>query len=122
MLEGMNRSFEVVIVDNGSSDSTARVAEDLAANDSRIRFEHLPRAGRGAALKTGWLSSQARIVSYMDIDLSTDLSCFPFLIEPIQRQEAEFVIGSRLMPGADVTRCWQREWISRSYVSLLRVA
>lgn len=120
MLDDMDCSFEVVIADNGSSDSTASIARRLVSRDCRIRLEQLSKAGRGGAIKKVWQSSRARIVSYMDIDLSTDLSFFPLLIKPLRDQKADLVVGSRLLPGAGVTRCWRREVISRCYVRLLR--
>ncbi len=120
MLERLSDSFEVLVVDNGSSDSTPHIAKELAEADARVRFDRLVSAGRGRALKLGWRSSSARIVSYMDIDLSTDLSCFPALIKPLQDGVADFAIGSRMKSGAFVRRRWHREWISRSYVGLLQ--
>ena len=120
MLESIEESFEVVIVDNGSSDATPEVARQLQEEDGRVRMMRLEMAGRGAAIKRSWLSSRALIVSYMDIDLSTDLACFPALIEPLLRQKAALVVGSRLHKDAVVTRGWYRDSISRAYVSLVQ--
>lgn len=119
MLEGLSDSYEVIIVDNGSSDATPEIAQRLVLTQSRVRFMRLSHAGRGRAIREAWQSSRATIVSYMDIDLSTDLICFPRLIEPLQKDKADMAIGSRLLDGARVERCWHREWISRSYVRML---
>jgi len=120
MLDTIEESFEVVIVDNGSTDETPQLAKRLAEEDPRIRMIRLEKAGRGAAIKRSWLLTRAQIVSYMDIDLSTDLACFPALIAPLRRQEAPLVVGSRLHKDADVSRCWHRDSISRIYVKLVQ--
>ena len=79
MLGDMQCSFEVAVVGNGSTDATPQIGRELAIEDRRVRFEQLSKAGRGGAIKMGRQSSEARILIYMDIDLSTVLSCFPQL-------------------------------------------
>src|SRR2546426_6298 len=73
-------SYEVVIADNGSTDRTLDLAHELASRYSKIRVLHLHQKGRGRALKTAWTQSAADILSYMDVDLSTDLAALPELI------------------------------------------
>src|ERR671926_1798999 len=101
--------WSVVIADNASTDATLTVAEGLAARDSHVRVLHLQEKGRGRALKAAWLASEADIVSYMDVDLSTNLSSFMPLIAPLATGHSEIAIGSRLGRGAVVTRQWKRE-------------
>lgn len=116
--------WEVVIAENGSTDGTGRVADDLArefAGTERVRVtaRHRVASGRGGALKEAWLASGAEILSYMDVDLSTDLADFPRLLAPLLAGEADVVIGSRLAAGAAVKRSWRREVLSRGYNGLL---
>jgi len=66
--------WSVVIADNASTDATLAVAEGLAAGDPHVRVMHLEEKGRGRALKAAWSASEADVVAYMDVDLSTDLS------------------------------------------------
>ncbi|HZQ37253.1 MAG TPA: glycosyltransferase, partial [Dehalococcoidia bacterium] len=62
--------WRIVVADNASTDGTLAVAQQCAAADPRVRVLHLPEKGRGRALKTAWLGSDADILSYMDVDLS----------------------------------------------------
>jgi glycosyltransferase involved in cell wall biosynthesis len=111
---------EVVIADNGSADRTLEKAHSLAKEYEFIRVVHLEEKGRGRALKTAWSVSSAEILSYMDVDLSTDLVAFPGLIDAIERRGYDLAVGSRLLPDSDVRRGWKREFISRSYNRLIK--
>jgi glycosyltransferase involved in cell wall biosynthesis len=113
--------FRITIADNASSDSTRLIAAELAWELDRVDALRLERAGRGNALRTAWLRSRADVVAYMDIDLSTDLGHMPALLLPLIEGTADVTIGSRLAPGAQVTRGPKRELISRSYNILLRM-
>ena len=64
----------VTIADNGSTDGTALVAQRLASTLDGVAALMLTRKGRGYALRTAWSASQADVVAYMDVDLSTSLS------------------------------------------------
>jgi hypothetical protein len=82
---------------------------------------HLDAKGRGFALRTAWSVSDAFVVAYMDVDLSTDLAALLPLIAPLVSGHSDLAIGSRLAPGAAVVRGAKREFISRCYNFLLRV-
>jgi glycosyltransferase involved in cell wall biosynthesis len=105
----------VVIADNASTDGTLACARELAADLPGLRVLRLEEKGRGRALRTAWLASDADVLSYMDVDLSTDLAAFPRLVSPIVEGRADMAIGSRLMPGARVRRQLRRELLSRGY-------
>lgn len=112
---------QVVIADNASSDRTWSLACSLAETfPEYVRSIRIPEKGRGRALKIAWLSSQARVMAYMDVDLSTDINQIPELICPILEGNADISFGSRLMPRSDVQRCAKREFISRTYNRLLQ--
>jgi glycosyltransferase involved in cell wall biosynthesis len=113
-------SARITIADNASTDATLAIAEHLAAGLPDIRVLHLNEKGRGRALAAAWLTSEARIVAYMDVDLSTDLTGLLPLIAPVISGHSEVSIGSRLATGANVTRGPKRELISRAYNLLLR--
>src|SRR5215207_3662675 len=114
--------WSVVIADNASTDATLAVAEGLAHAHPRVSVLHLKEKGRGRALKAAWLASEADIVSYMDVDLSTNLSSFMPLIAPLATGHSEVAIGSRLSKGAVVTRQWKREVISRTYNLMIKLS
>ena len=114
-------SWQITIVDNASTDITPEIARTLAAELDRVRVLRLERKGRGRALRAGWSASRARVVAYMDVDLSTDLHALLPLLAPLVSGHSEVAIGSRRAPGSQVTRGPKREFISRAYNQILRV-
>jgi glycosyltransferase involved in cell wall biosynthesis len=110
----------ITIVDNASQDATRPIGAELAAALDGVRFVHLPEKGRGRALHAAWMTSDASVLAYMDVDLSTRLESLMPLIVPIISGSSDISIGSRLAPGALVTRSPRREFISRGYNLLLR--
>jgi glycosyltransferase involved in cell wall biosynthesis len=114
--------WRIVIVDNGSTDHTLDIAKELAARwPGEITFIHLDQKGRGRALRAAWTQSSADIVSYMDVDLSTNLAAFPSLIGSLVNGGHHIATGSRLKKGARVKRQWKREIISRAYNLLIKL-
>ena len=111
--------WRVIIADNASTDSTLSVAEMLSNRYTGVTAVHIPQKGRGRALRHVWMESTADIVSYMDVDLSTDLTHFPQLVKSVE-EGSHVAIGSRLLKGSRVERSFKREFISRSYSALIR--
>ena len=114
-------SARITIADNASTDATPAVAAQLGEELPEVRVLRLNEKGRGRALAAAWLTSDARVVSYMDVDLSTDLSALLPLVAPVISGHSQVSIGSRLVTGARVTRGPKREVISRVYNILLRL-
>jgi putative flippase GtrA len=114
--------FRITIADNASTDGTWRAAQDLAARLDRVNAVHLELKGRGRALRHVWGTSDADVVAYMDVDLSTDLDAFLPLVAPLISGHSDLAIGSRLTRGSAVVRGPRREVISRCYNLLLRTA
>jgi putative flippase GtrA len=112
--------FRVTIADNASTDGTWTIARRLAHELPGVRAVHLDQKGRGRALRRVWESSEADVVGYMDVDLSTDLDAFLPLIAPLMTGHSDLAIGTRLSPWSNVVRGPKREIISRAYNLLLR--
>lgn len=112
--------YHIVIADNGSTDDTERIGRWLAERYPDVRYERLKEKGRGRALRHVWLNSDADILSYMDVDLSTDLSSLPMLTSAIANYGFDLAIGSRLLPDSRVCRGIVRECLSRTYNWLLK--
>jgi glycosyltransferase involved in cell wall biosynthesis len=115
-------SFRITVADNASRDATWPLARRLAAELYGVQALHLQEKGRGRALASAWLQSDARVVAYMDVDLSTDLAALGPLLAALLSGRGEIAIGSRLAPGARVRRSLKRELISRAYNLLLQAA
>ncbi|MEC3979088.1 glycosyltransferase [Amycolatopsis sp. H20-H5] len=113
--------WTVTVVDNASTDGTWAVANSLSEPGGRIRALHLDRKGRGLALREAWGRSEADVVVYMDVDLSTGLDALLPLVAPLANGHSDLAIGSRLAPGARTLRGPKREFISRTYNSLIRL-
>ncbi|HET8980353.1 MAG TPA: dolichyl-phosphate beta-glucosyltransferase [Solirubrobacteraceae bacterium] len=112
--------WRIVIADNASTDGTLRLARALAGELDHVDVLHLDAKGRGRALRAAWGRSDADVLCYMDVDLSTDLRALLPLVAPLVSGHSEIAIGSRLAPGSRVVRGAKREFISRSYNRLLR--
>ena len=112
-------AWRVTIADNASSDDTLAIARRLSRELSGVEVLHLDEKGRGRALRAAWSTSDADVVAYMDVDLSTDLRALLPLVAPLLSGHSEVAIGSRLAHGAQIKRSAKREFISRSYNRLL---
>ena len=113
--------WRILIADNGSTDSTLQLAERLSEQYVRLECMHLGQRGRGGALKRAWSESDADIVCYTDVDLSTDLDALPQLIEAVDGGGYDVAAGSRLMRRSRVMgRSLVREFVSRAYSLIFR--
>jgi putative flippase GtrA len=112
-------SFRITVAENASSDRTVEVARRMAAELPGVELLVLREPGRGRALRTAWLASDATVLAYMDVDLSTDLAALLPLVAPLVSGHSDLAIGSRLRRSARVVRGAKREFISRSYNLLL---
>jgi cellulose synthase/poly-beta-1,6-N-acetylglucosamine synthase-like glycosyltransferase len=93
-------TWRIVIADNASTDGTPAVAARLAATLPGVDSLRLERKGRGRALRAAWSASSARVVCYMDVDLSTDLRALLPLVAPLLSGHSDLAIGTRLAHGA----------------------
>ncbi len=114
-------SWQITIVDNASTDGTLHVARRLMYELPEVGAMHLPAKGRGRALRAAWSASHARVLAYMDVDLSTDLAALLPLIAPLHSGHSDVAIGTRLHRAARVQRSAKRELISRCYNRLLHL-
>ncbi|KUO08743.1 bifunctional glycosyltransferase family 2/GtrA family protein [Streptomyces sp. DSM 15324] len=113
-------TFRITIADNASTDTTPEVARRLETRIPEVRNVRLEQKGRGRALRTVWSASDAPILAYMDVDLSTDLNALLPLVAPLISGHSDLAIGSRLSRSSRVVRGPKREFISRAYNLILR--
>lgn len=112
----------ITVADNASTDDTLAIAVGLVDELDGVRVVHLDEKGRGRALNAVWQRSDADIVAYCDVDLSTDLNALMPLIAPLVSKHSDIAIGTRLSRSSRVVRGPKREFISRSYNLILRTA
>lgn len=112
---------QIVIADNASIDATYTIAMQLAQKYPLVSVIHLDQKGRGRAVKKAWLQSRAQFVSYMDIDLSSDLKHLPSLVHALSRGY-DIAIGTRNASGSLVYgRSLLRTITSKMYIVLIKL-
>lgn len=114
--------WQVVVANNASTDRTLDIAKALGRKYKDVSYIHLDQKGRGRALRKAWTETKADIVSYMDVDLSTDLEAFPVLVEALAYRGYDVGTGSRLMSGSRTKRGIKREILSRGYNLIVKLA
>lgn len=115
-LDRQARTFEIVLVDDGSRDATAAEAAAAAALDPRIRVErHATNLGKGAALETGTRVARGEVLVYLDADLEITPEQLLPLLDRFERLGADVLVGSKYAEGASERRPLHRVLLSRLY-------
>lgn len=122
-LDGRSLAWEIVVVDDGSTDGTGRAVEEYAASDPRVRVVRGPRAGKGAAVRSGMLEARGLWRFMADADLAMPLDNLDRFLEPADSTlPPDIVIGSRQAPGARRQgEHWLRYLIGRVFNAYVRV-
>ncbi len=121
-LEELGHDFEIVCVDDGSTDRSAEILAAAAERDPRIRWERLPKnRGKGAAVRAGVRAATGERVLFMDADLSTPLEEARGFLGALD-SGYDVAIGNRRAPGAEITRHqpWLRETLGKGFTILTR--
>ncbi len=113
-------SFRITVADNASTDLTWEIGARLAQRIPEVRMVRIAQKGRGRALREVWSASDATVLAYMDVDLSTDLAALLPLVAPLLSGHSDLAIGTRLASGSRVSRGPRREAISRAYNLIVR--
>jgi glycosyltransferase involved in cell wall biosynthesis len=119
-LEPLRCSWELVLAENGSRDGTVAVAHELARTYPEVRVLSLAAPDYGAALRRGIAEARGELVICDEIDLC-DVGFHQRALDILRRREADMVIGSKLIAGAQDDRPWARHAASQLYSGLLRL-
>ncbi len=114
-------SYEIILAENGSKDRTVAIAEELAAKYPEVRSFSLGEPNYGKAMKKGILEAKGEFVICEEIDLC-DVDFHKRAIALLEAGEADMIIGSKLIEGAEDDRPWARHAASHVYNGLLRLA
>jgi glycosyltransferase involved in cell wall biosynthesis len=98
-IASLNLDYDIVVVDDGSTDETADIVASRSEQLGRVQLLRKPNGGKGSALRYGIPHCHGDIVVIQDADMEYDPRDVPALVEPIQRQVADVVYGSRLSGG-----------------------
>lgn len=123
-LSGRGGTWEVIVVDDGSRDRTADVAEQFASTHDEFRvIRHGMNRGKGAAVRTGFRESRGDLVLFSDADLSTPMEELPRMVDAL-KDGADFVLASRAMPDSNVEihQAWYRERMGKTFNVFVRAA
>ncbi|MBI3413274.1 MAG: glycosyltransferase family 2 protein [Candidatus Aenigmarchaeota archaeon] len=113
-MDGYEKDYEIIVVDDGSSDNTAGIVKKAAAKNRRIRLiKHQKNLGVGAALITGLKNSEGDVIISIDSDLTYGPENFPALINALKERNADMVIGTPFMEGYDEEIPFLRRILSR---------
>ena len=110
-LQSKSRPFEIVVVNDGSGDDTAKVTQEFAKTYPMLRLIELnPNRGKGGAVKAGMLDARGQYVLFTDADQSTPITEVDKLLVKLERDGYDMAIGSRTVPGAEVEQpqVWYR--------------
>lgn len=126
-LNGQWPGAELIIVDDGSTDDTAGVAEQNLAGGGNVSAKVIrcnPNRGKGHAVRTGLLAARAPVALFSDADLSTPITDTSKLVAPIESGECDLAFGSRALDRSliGVHQPWQREQGGRVFNLIVRAA
>lgn len=124
VLEALEREMpgthEIIVVDDGSTDRTAEIAEAVSRSAAAVRVIRLPRnQGKTAALRAGFAASSGEVVIVQDADLEYDPVDIPILIEPILQGKADVVYGSRFMIRRAARVLYFRHYLANRFLTFL---
>ncbi|MDQ1520142.1 MAG: hypothetical protein QOI55_1215 [Actinomycetota bacterium] len=120
-LRGLDHTFEVIVIENGSTDGTLAIARELADEYPEVRVEHLAEADYGAALREGLLSAHGDVVVNFDTDFY-DLAFLEGAVTMVSAPDGPaIVVASKRAPGSHDRRPWPRRAVTAVFSTILHI-
>jgi glycosyltransferase AglD len=120
-VQSFSKSYEIIVSEDGSTDGTDTIVTKMAKYNPNLTLLHSPiRLGKGKAIKNALSISRGKIITFMDVDLATNLECLPQLLQ-IVKENGGMAIGSRHIHGSRVQRRVSRTLFSLIYNLAVRL-
>jgi glycosyltransferase involved in cell wall biosynthesis len=119
-LRGVPWRYEILLAENGSRDRTVEIARELAAEHPEVQLHSIGEPNYGRALREGILRAAGEFVVCDEIDLC-DVDFYKRALALLDGGQADLVVGSKVMPGAEDRRPWLRHFATLVINFLLRV-
>jgi len=112
VLTKVAKKWEIIVIDDGSTDRTGERVKELIKKESRLRLvTHTPNRGYGAALKSGLYHSRYNLITFMDADGQFDFGEITGFLETQRKTGADLVIGYYQQRQVPLYRLWGSKWL-----------
>jgi glycosyltransferase involved in cell wall biosynthesis len=119
-LSELHWSYEILLAENGSRDRTVAIAEELARKFPEVKVHSLGTPNYGKALRQGILRARGQFIMCDEIDLC-DTDFYQRALDLLEAEQADLVVGSKVMSGAEDRRPWVRHAATLVINGMLRV-
>jgi len=114
--------YEIILVDDGSTDNTYNEAMTMANKNEKIKVvTYKKNGGKGFALKYGFKFCSGELITFMDVDLDLHPKQIPQFIDYMEKYDADVIIGSKRHPLSKINYPGSRKVLSKGYHTLTRI-
>ncbi|WP_082723306.1 CDP-glycerol:glycerophosphate glycerophosphotransferase [Corynebacterium sp. DNF00584] len=113
LLDQSYENIQVIIVDDGSTDNSPQICDELAQSDTRVKVIHKKNAGLGAARNTGVAEATGKYLTFIDSDDFVTSEGLRTMVETLEKTGSAFVVGS--IERFDSVRSWTPKWVHEAH-------
>ncbi len=122
VMDTLGESYEIIVVDDCSQDRSAEILRETARNLPEVKPLCLDRnQGKGRALREAFRAAQGELIFFLDADLDLHPRQFKVLLQILQDQHADVVIGSKRHPQTVSNYPWRRRIVSMVYFWMVKL-